>query len=156
MTFPTVGEIHDTIHPEGWRWANLTSWEQAQSGGLIEDVLDALKALGYDPEPPVPLPKSIPHVGRFTEWLMGRVGEGVWEVRLEFRPESEDWLVWSVKDPETSFVAHGRHDEISKQAKTLSGTLLKADRARREVNAAMRQAATIAASSTTQRRSSDA
>lgn len=91
----------------------------------------------------VPPKPPLSYENRYTEWLVGRIGQGAWEVRLEYRPESSDWWVWPWKHPELGAAHQGDYEEVGRIAHEISDELHRADRDRRSHEAAMRRASAI-------------
>lgn len=110
--------------------------------GAPDPAQVAREALADERKVPKLPPLSYEH--RYTEWLVGRIGQGEWEVRLEYRPETRDWWVWPWKHPEMGAAHTGDYQEVGRIAHELVDELHKADRARRDADAALRRASAIA------------
>lgn len=83
---------------------------------------------------------KLTYQNRQTEWLMGRIGRGAFEVRLEYRVDSMDWYVWSVAKPELNFIATGNYQDVGKRAHALADELMRAETDRQRSEQAMKRA----------------
>lgn len=84
--------------------------------------------------------KGLSYQGRETEWLVGRIRSGAAEVRMEYRPASEDWWVWAPNHPEIGFVAQGNYQDVGRLAHRTSDDLAEAERSRRRAEVALDRA----------------